>query len=269
MTGFSADWLALRERYDARARNAEVLAEVAAHFAHLPSLAIVDLACGTGATRRAIASHLPSPQHWRLVDNDLGLLARAAAMPTPVGCTARTLPVDLVHDLEAVLDGAPDLIVTTALLDLVSADWLERLASECAARWLPLYAALTYDGQVELEPADPRDASVIAAVNRHQTYNKGFGPALGPRAADALRARYEAVGYEVSEGRSDWIVAADDRNIQDAMLTQWARAAQETGEVATADVAAWFQRRRDHVVAGRATMRIGHRDLFARPMAKR
>jgi hypothetical protein len=40
-----------------------------------------------------------------------------------------------------------DLITTSALLDLVSADWLERLTVEAAARRLPIYAALTYQGR--------------------------------------------------------------------------------------------------------------------------
>ena len=60
MTGFSADWLTLRELYDARARNPKVLAAVAASLAALPSLTIVDLACGTGSTLRALAPHQAS-----------------------------------------------------------------------------------------------------------------------------------------------------------------------------------------------------------------
>ena len=80
MSGFSADWLTLREPYDLRARSGEVIAAVAASVAALPSVHIVDLACGTGATVRALTGHLPSRQTWRLADNDLGLLGRANAM---------------------------------------------------------------------------------------------------------------------------------------------------------------------------------------------
>ena len=76
MNAFSADWLALREPYDRFARNPAVLAAVADAVADLPSLRIVDLACGTGSTMRAIAPHLSPRQSWRLVDNNLSLLAR-------------------------------------------------------------------------------------------------------------------------------------------------------------------------------------------------
>ena len=81
MSGFSAAWLALREPYDLAARNAKVLDAVAAHVIEQPSIGVVDLACGTGATLRAIGPHLPPRQSWRLVDNDLGLLAKASALP--------------------------------------------------------------------------------------------------------------------------------------------------------------------------------------------
>ena len=81
VTRFSADWLALREPYDARARNPAVLDALAAALADRGSVAIVDLACGTGATLRAIASRLPRRQRWRLVDHDLALLARASSAP--------------------------------------------------------------------------------------------------------------------------------------------------------------------------------------------
>ncbi len=54
---FSAQWLALREPYGLRARNADVRDAVAASFKGAPSLRIVDLACGTGWTLRALSPH--------------------------------------------------------------------------------------------------------------------------------------------------------------------------------------------------------------------
>ena len=78
MSGFSAEWLTLREPYDLRARNPTVLDAVTAALAGLSPLRIVDLACGTGSTMRALGPFLPAGQSWKLIDNDLGLLAHAA-----------------------------------------------------------------------------------------------------------------------------------------------------------------------------------------------
>jgi hypothetical protein len=266
---FSPQWLALRESHDLRARNTEVIAAVAERFAHLPSITLVDIACGTGATRRAMAPHLPRPQHWHLIDNDLSLLARASAMPSPAGCTTRTIPVDLAHDLEAALDGAPDLIACSALLDLVSGEWLERLAIECAARRLPLYAALTYNGVVALEPFDKNDPDIIAAINHHQLGDKGFGPALGPYAAKALIKHATSIGYDTVSGPSDWLIRPEDPDMQRAVVTQWAQVAQEMGALPTANIASWLARRIAAIDASELTIRVGHTDVFAFPTETR
>src|SRR5262245_18728324 len=145
MSGFSADWLMLREPYDLRSRNPVVLDAVFDLLADKPSVAIIDLACGTGSTFRALSPRVSAPQNWRLVDNDLSLLARAPGS-SPPRITLTAAPVDLNRDLEAAFDGPADLVTTSALLDLVSSDWLNRLAVEVAARRLPVYAALSYDG---------------------------------------------------------------------------------------------------------------------------
>lgn len=266
---FSSGWLTLREPYDRRARNGAVLHAVAGWAAERSSVAVVDLACGLGSTLRAVSERLPRRQSWRLVDNDLSLLARAGALARPPELTVTPVPVDLSRDLEAALDGPVELVTTSALLDLVSHEWLERLVTETAARRLPVYAALSYDGLATLDPADPLDSGVIDAVNKHQGGDKGFGPALGPEAAAAAPGRFEAIGYTVKQGASDWVFGPNDAEIQTDVLTGWAVAAREIGEASISDIIGWLARRRDHIAAGRSSMRVGHVDFFARPTATR
>lgn len=269
MSGFAAEWLALREPYDARARNPDVLDTVAASLAGHPSVTIVDLACGAGSTLRALSPRLAGRQNWRLVDNDLGLLARASASARPAGANVLPIPLDLNRDLEAALDGPVDLITASALLDLVSDDWLGRLVVETAARRIPLYAALTYDGRIEFDPADSADTAIVAAVNRHQRSDKGFGPALGPSAAKAVIAHLEAVGYSVRHGTADWAFGPNDRQIQTEILSGWAAASRETKDPPLAEIDGWLTRRRAAVAAGRSSIRVGHVDVFAWPTGTR
>ena len=269
MTGFSPDWLALREPFDLRARNLNVLNGVTASLKQLPSIRIVDLACGTGSTLRALSPRLPTQQDWRLADNDLGLLARAAATPLSKDVAVNTLALDLNRDLESALDGPVDLVTTSALLDLVSEHWLDRLVVEIAARSIPFYAALSFDGRIELAPRDPLDADIVAAVNAHQQTDKGFGPALGPAAAAFAIARFEALGYSVIHGASDWIIGPNDRDMQFEVLAGWGSATRDMGEMTIADTATWLTSRQDAVTAGRSSIRVGHVDFFAAPMRTR
>jgi SAM-dependent methyltransferase len=269
MSGFSADWLALREPYDLRARSPAVVDAVAASLEPLTSVRVVDLACGTGSTLRALSPHLPAGQNWKLIDNDLSLLARATATPLAKHVTIAAIPLDLNRDLEAALDGPVDLVATSALLDLVSESWLDRLAVEIAARSIPLYAALSYDGRISFTPSDPFDTAIVAAVNAHQRTDKGFGPALGPAAAAFAIARFEAVGYSVVRGASDWMLGPDDREMQTEILAGWASAVHDMGALSLADTAAWLARRRATVGAGRSSLRVGHIDFFSTPSATR
>ncbi len=267
MTGFSADWLALREPHDLRARNAAVLDAVGGSLAGHNQIRIVDLACGTGSTLRALAPRLAAAQNWRLADNDLSLLARTSEMDKPAGVTINAVPIDLNHDLEAALDGLVDLVTTSALLDLVSQPWLDRLVVEILARSIPIYAALSYDGRVEFSASHSLDATMVAAVNAHQRRNKGFGPALGPLAARTAIARFESLGCGVVHGPADWVIGPADSKFQMEIFSGWAAAARETGDVPHADIVDWLTFRRDH--AAGSSLRVGHVDFFARPTATR
>jgi hypothetical protein len=130
MSGFSAAWLVLREPYDLRARNADVFSAVAASLKQRDVLRIVDLACGTGSALRALSPRLTARQNWRLADNDLGLLADVANMPTSKNVTISAVALDLSRDLEAALEGPVDLVTISALLDLVSETWRASLRAQ-------------------------------------------------------------------------------------------------------------------------------------------
>jgi hypothetical protein len=269
VSGFSAEWLALREPHDLRARSEAVLDAVAEAFADRPAISVVDLACGTGASLRAISPHLPARQNWRLVDNDLGLLARVGALGSPPLRNVRAAAIDLARDLELALDGPLDFVTCSALIDLVSAKWLERLVVEAAARRLPVYAALSYDGRAALDPVDPQDSEMVAAVNRHQRRNKGFGAALGPQAAAHAIARFAAVGYHVVQGQSDWVFEPQDAAIQNEVLAGWAAAARELGDASDERIDRWLSRRRALIADGESRLRVGHIDIFATPIGRR
>src|SRR3984893_11319987 len=252
MKGFSAEWLALREPYDFAARNALVRDAVANVFLGQAAISVVDLACGAGATLRALGPHLPPRQSWRLVDNSLSLLARAFTPGHLPHVTVTTTPIDLARDLELALDGPLDLVVTSALLDLVSPEWLDRLVVEAAARRLPVYAALTYDGRAVFEPGERFDGELLDGVNLHQRTDKGFGAALGPTAAARAVEHFEHLGYSVVQGRSDWAFGPDDRPIQDTLFAGWAEIAALTTTMTAAEIAGWLARRRAHLAQGRS-----------------
>jgi len=263
---FAAAWLALREPHDRAARSGAVLAAVTRACAGFTRAAVTDLGCGTGATLRALAPHLPARQSWRLLDNDAGLLKEAlarGAVAVPAGSSVTAVTCSLAGDFDGAL-GDCDLVTTSALLDLVSEAWFDRLVAVLTRRARPFYAALSYDGGVALSPACRGDGEVIAAVNRHQRTDKGLGPALGPDAARIAPERLRDAGFAVVEGRSDWRLGPHDRAIQSETLAGWATAAREILRD-PALIAEWLSEREDHVAAGRSHMRVGHLDLFATP----
>lgn len=267
MSGFSAEWLALREPFDSRARNPLILEAVANLVGSRSSVRVADLACGAGSTVRALQGRLPIRQRWDLIDNDPALLAIARNAVCAENIELKAIQLDLTRDLETVVETPLDLVTMSALLDLVSEAWLQGFLRSVAARPLPVYAAMTYDGRIDVSPADPADTAIITAFNAHQGTDKGFGPALGPAAARAVISGFEASGYKVVSGDSDWVIGPNDVAMQIALLGGWASAARDMKT--PADVAGWLARRTRLVSDGLSSMRVGHVDLLAFPSATR
>jgi hypothetical protein len=262
---FSSGWLSLREPADHRARNADLLEAVARHFAGRADITITDLASGQGSTLRALAGRLPVAQSWTLVDYDEDLLAAAERLCAPTGVEMTTQRADLADDVDSVLALPTDLVTTSAFFDLVSKPWLAGFVKQAAKRRLPVYAALSYDGRMSCAPTTEVDARALAAFNRHQRHDKGFGPALGPAAAETARRLFADAGYAVTVAPSDWRVEPQDGELQRQLIAGWHDAIAELRELPPATLTAWRDRRLAAIASGESRLVVGHLDLWAVP----
>jgi hypothetical protein len=255
MGDFSAEWLSLREPFDHAARATSLTLEVLSAIAAKPP--ILDLACGTGSNFRYL-SRQPSllEADWLLVDHDRALLERLPFLPnvTVVRQDLRTLD----HRLFT----GRSLVTASALLDLVSEQWLRDLATHCRTQGAAVLFALSYDGRMICEPEDPDDATIRDLVNRHQRTDKGFGAALGPEATACAVEVFEGLGYQVTTSASDWVLCGtSSQGLQRPLIDGWAAAAVEVAPDRRAAIDGWRARRQAHVTAGRSILRVGHQDL--------
>lgn len=301
MNAFSADWLHLREPFDHAARETAAaalglhgrLARWRKRSAGEP-LAVVDLACGHGANLRALAPGLRGAQHWRLIDHDPALLA---AVPDALAQWARrheyrfTLEgaagaegneqaidiagpdfhakvvcehVDLARDLAGLDFGATPLVTACALLDLVSAPWLQALIDKARAARAAMLFGLTVDGRTAWNPADPGDELVHGLFSQHQHRDKGFGPALGSQAVATALLQLACADYATLQAQTDWVIdGALAPQMQLAMVEGMAAAALEQSPGAQDAVRSWQARRSAGI--GSACLRVGHVDIVATP----
>ena len=298
MSAFSTDWLAMREPFDRAAR-----AGSAAQFdwpalaralrrgrADDAPVAVLDLACGTGANLRELAPRLGGAQRWLLVDHDRALLAAVpAALAAWADGQGLRLKVDGARlqlrgegsfhiDVEcrcadiALAQGTlpvaeSHLVTCSALLDLVATPWLEALVGRCHAAGAALLCALSVDGRIEWQPPDAQDDAMHALFAVHQQRDKGFGPALGGEAPRRAAALLAAAGYRVTRAASDWALDAA-RSLADAALLRaliegMAAAAAEQQPAMSSSVGVW-QARRLAALSG-TRLRVGHQDLLALP----
>jgi SAM-dependent methyltransferase len=272
MTEFSAEWLELREPIDAAARDVSItnrLSELL--LTGSTARRFFDLGCGTGANVRYLSPRIAGPQEWMLLDSDEQHLQRANELLTScrrAGVSFAMRCLDLDRGLDAAVFAEGAVVSASALLDLVSADWLARLLRRCCASNALVLFALSYDGRMDFEPRDPDDEVIRTLVNRHQTTDKGFGPALGPAATTFVCRRLEALQYQVLAARSDWVLGRSHAGVQEALLRGWVQAALEVAPAERVRCERWLSTRLGYLDLGRSAVRVGHQDVIGWPPAR-
>jgi hypothetical protein len=260
------DWLALREPADAAARAVELADRLCAWLRSRPRgpLVVRDLGCGTGSMSRWLAGRLPGPQHWLLHDRDPSLVERAIA-GLPAGVTAEPRVGDLTT-LDATQLAGTAVVTASALLDLLTADEVERLAAACAAAGCATLLALSVTGSVLLTPADPLDAAFAAAFDAHQRRTVDGRRLLGPDAPPAAAAAFGRHGVAVVRAPSPWRLGPADGALIEQWLRGWLAAACEHRPALVQEAEAYLHRRLTAAARGDLRVVVGHADLLALPL---
>jgi hypothetical protein len=272
MTVFSSEWLALREPFDIAARDDGLanlflaqVAEAAQEDQDAQAGPVVDLGAGAGSNISRLRSLAAAAGHqlsWRHVDNDGDLLAVARERFSG-DATVSFAQLDISLALEDSLAGAVA-VTCAALLDLVSEDWINRLADHLARQQLPLLAVLTYDGRMQWSLADGADSTLAQAFHRDMLSDQGFGPALGPAAAFVLDEALRARGAATQLRDSYWRIAASHSAMLTSMKASLSAAAlRAASDIERTAIVEWAVRRARQIEAGEVSFVVGHQELLA------
>jgi SAM-dependent methyltransferase len=258
MSGFSAEWLTLREPLDHAARDKSLLRQA---IRVLPQSGghVLDLGAGTGSTFRAFASAGGGRHRWRLIDNDPGLLDQARKLCGP---DVEVEEADLGQLGRVSFDGI-HLVTASALLDLCSEAWVRQLAHRVVRAGAAFYAALTYDGDIHWRPQDANDPLMVEAFNRHQQTDKGMGRALGPDAGRRTEKIFSSLGYSTRRALSPWRMGPGTQAVHAAFVDGIAEALLESATLHRTTVDNWIQDRT--ILHAGGTCVVGHVDLLAMP----
>lgn len=212
---------------------------------------------------RWLAPRLDGPQHWILHDRDPYLLHFAAvASPRSAAdgsrVTVETRRGDVGLLTPDALAGA-SLVTASALLDVLTREEIETLATACTGAGCPALLTLSVAGRVELTPSDPLDDEIADAFNAHQRR----GGLLGPDAVTVACEAFSERGATVRLHPSAWRLGPAESALTAQWLRGWVGAAVEERPELKEPAERYLRDRLEACRAGELKVVVHHSDLLA------
>jgi trans-aconitate methyltransferase len=264
----SSEWLSLREPEDAAARSRD-LALAAAEMLQQKPLNIHDLGSGTGSMMRWLAPLLPGQQTWTLHDWNSDLIEQAARGIRPLDrdndpISVCIQPGDLADLRPADLHEA-SLVTASALLDVLTVDEIQAIVDACLSARCTTLLSLSVTGDVQLSPADERDAAFQRAFNAHQVREAATRRQVGRHGAAIAKRLFADAGWHVRSSTTTWRLDHDRPRLLAEWFEGWVDASLECDAELRAEAAGYRRRRAAEIERGELTARIRHLDLLAWP----
>ncbi|TWH70361.1 hypothetical protein JD77_05386 [Micromonospora olivasterospora] len=171
-----------------------------------------------------------------------------------------TRRADITRLTAADLAGA-SLVTASALLDMLTAEEIERVVAACAGR--PTLFTLSVVGRVELTPPHPLDDEVAKAFNDHQRRTVAGRTLLGPDAPEACVAAFARHGVAATVRPSPWRLGPEQAALAAEWFAGWLDAAREQRPELAGPAEAYGRRRLAQARAGQLGVLVDHRDLLA------
>jgi hypothetical protein len=158
-----------------------------------------------------------------------------------------------------------DLVTASALLDLLTAEEVDRIVAACAGAGCPTLATISVVGRVALDPPELLDARIGAAFDAHQRRVVSGRRLLGPDAVGTIRAAFARHGVATLVRPSPWRLGPDDAELLTEWFGGWVDAACEHAPMLADPAAAYARRRLRQIADGQLTATVHHLDLLAVP----
>ena len=282
----SIHWHEERFAYDCQARNHEVEQACFHHFYGKNKMTIVDLGSGTGSNCLYFFEKFPAQQNWIFIEQKahvseyalkrLKREAEASGYEATTDANKLTLKkeersveieylTDSFLDLEKLVNlDEVDLVMASAVFDLLSFPQFTSFASVLLEKKLPLLTTLNY-ADMNFDDDIPADIFFIEKYESYMNRPQEFGKAMGKKCPRVLVDFFQKQQAEVVYGSSIWKLEGKPAKIMNHHLLNFMEASinhvlEDEEEKKSFDE--WVDKKRVMTDEGELNTYVQYYDLF-------
>jgi len=282
---FSRSWINMRIHYDNMARSG-ILTEFIDKNDLYKNYHMIDMCTGSGSFLIWALKQGLFPDRAILVDNDINLLKSIKSnlrqnFKNIYAIKSNTNNLDLTIsdksqkkfdvsivkencDTYEIKDTQPHIISYSAAIDLMSESSIDICLSKIKHENI-LFLSLCFDGKVKWKPSHPYDKYIMSYFNKHQSYDKGFGKALGYKSIDYVKKKAKELGYKIKIADSPWIIhneSSDDIIFLKRYVLDIKKSLFHMDGIDRPMLRHWYNHKIDSISNKTIKVQVGHKDLL-------